>query len=85
MGSKTNYIPKEGDLVCLLHEGWEYCGFGTVIEVLNGARMCQVYWHDMKKSFYEYADELLLYDDVDLKKCRKFIGNRRKLLDFYDL
>lgn len=85
MEIKSDYIPKEGDLVCLLQAEWEYCGFGTVLEVTNSGRMCQVYWHDMKKSFFEYTDELMLYDDVDLKKCREFIGNRRKLLDFYDL
>ena len=47
--------------------------------------MCHVYWHDIRKSFYEYIDDLSLYDDADLEKCRELMGNRRRILDFYDL
>jgi len=85
MTEKKQYNPTEGDLVCLLDENWGYCGFGTVIEVIENSRMCHVYWHDIRRSFYEYVDDLSLYDDADLEKCREFMGNRRRVLDFYDL
>lgn len=84
MSSETEYKPKVGDLVCILQESWEYCGYGTVVENYSG-NMFKVYWHDLKKFFYEYSEDLMPLEEVDIQKCRKFMALRRRTLDLYDL
>lgn len=73
------YTPTVGDLVCLVDHTWEYCGYGTVLEVICGGTS-DVYWYDIHEVSLEYNTELTLCEEIDMKKCRSRIKLRNKIL-----
>tara|TARA_R110002124_G_scaffold214881_1_gene380847 strand:+ start:199 stop:450 length:252 start_codon:yes stop_codon:yes gene_type:complete len=74
------YIPAVGDLACLVDHTWEYCGFGTVLEVFDNGTS-DVYWYDIREVSLEYNTELVLCEEIDMKKCRTRIKLRNEILD----
>ena len=74
------YTPAVGDLVCLVDHTWEYCGYGTVLEVV-GDGTSDVYWYDIHEVSLEYNTELTLCEEIDMKKCRSRIKLRNEILD----
>ena len=73
------YTPAVGDLVCLVDHTWEYCGYGTVLEVICGGTS-DVYWYDIHEVSLEYNTELTLCEEIDMKKCRSRIKLRNEIL-----
>jgi hypothetical protein len=78
------YTPAVGDLVCLADHTWDYCGYGIVLAV-HGGGMSDIHWYDMHKLSLEYDAELVLCEEIDMKKCRARIRLRNEILDkFYE-
>ena len=75
------YQPKVGDLVCLMEITWHYCGYGVVLAV-GEDRMVEVYWYDLETSYFEYAEDLMLYEE-NIKKCHEMIRFRRMMLESF--